>query len=442
LKSHDEWIPIAEFQSNRVALDDSSGWIMYSLGMSHLNKMYLWLKRQKKDIKDRGFESLVRKTLKLSFLILITPATLVLLLFGIRFSSGNTNHRIGHLVGEALYMELQRRSGRFFYRYFILLIPRGESANEEVLHVFPKHFVVLRSPVLCRWLYLFKLHPFIRVNMNAGIITSTGAAKIYKYTHLTSKSRPFLSMPNPESLDVKRSLLDVGIPRNGWYVCLHNREVGYSPIDDNLHEYRNSTISNYSKAIDLISEMGGTVVRMGDSSMSKLEGSSKAIDYAHSKLKSPENDLILAVNCRFFLGNSSGIYLLAAAQGIPCVGVNQAPLGVTKFWGPLDIAIPKIYRSLSDSSIIPFSRVFDSKVANSRATSELTELGVFLQENSPDEIAEACREMIRILNGEDVFSEESESQRLFQSFFSIENYSYFSNTRISPYFLKKYRDYI
>ena len=431
-----------EICSNRVSIDDSSIQIMYSLAMRHFNKMYLWLKRQLEDFNDRGLETLIRRTLKLCILIFITPIALVLLLFGIRFSSGNTNHRIGHLVGEALYMELQRRSGRFFYRFFILLIPRDGSVNEEVLRAFPKRFVVLQSQTLYKWLRLFKQHPFTRVDMNTGIISSTGAVKIYKYTHLTSKSKPFLSICNSESLIVKRLLSEIGVPPNGWYVCLHNREVGYSPIDDSLHEYRNSTISNYSQAIDLISKMGGSVVRMGDSSMSTLESSSMAIDYAHSKFKSSENDLILAGNCRFFLGNSSGIYLLAAAQGIPCVGVNQAPLGVTKFWGPLDIAIPKIYRSLLDGSIIPFSRVFSSKIANSRATSEFIDSGVFLQENSPDEIAEACREMIRSLNGEDVFSEESELQSVFQGSFSLENYSFFSKTRISPYFLKKYREYI
>ena len=180
---------------------------------------------------------------------------------------------------------------------------------------------------------------------------------------------------------------------------------------------------------------------MGDSSMQMMGSNSRVIDYANSEFRSPENDLILSANCRFFLGNSSGLLVVAAAQGIPCVGVNLAPAGAAKFWGPNDIAVPKIYRKVLDGTIISFIEVFDSSLADLRFTSEFEKVGVYLQENSPDEILEACREMIQRLDRTLTSSHNQDLEDRFLSLFKENNYSYFSKTKFSSYFLKKYRDY-
>jgi putative glycosyltransferase (TIGR04372 family) len=415
---------------------------LYSNNMSSWSNLFGSLKRHLMDIRECGHVALFHKLRQFLSLILASPFALILLLLGIRFSSGNTNNRIGHLVGEPLYMELQKRAGRRFYRHFVLLLSKNQVANTAVISAFPDHFHVVDKEFFINLLLVFNRHPFTRVNMGTGIAALNKAAQVYKYSHLTSASKPFLSIPGRDNPSVEKLLAEIGVASGGWYVCLHNRESGYSPTDDDIHDYRNSNISNYELAISYLSKLGGKVIRMGDPSMSKLESNSESFDYAHSDLRSPENDLILAGNCRFFLGNSSGILLLAAAQGIPCVGVNQAPLGVTKFWGPQDIAVPKVYRRSSNGEIIPFSEVFLSSIANHRSSTEIQKAGVQLQESTPDEILEACKEMVHKLDGLPYSFNNETIEKTFLSLFQEDNYSYHSKTRVSQYFLKKYELYI
>jgi putative glycosyltransferase (TIGR04372 family) len=392
-------------------------------------------------MRKRGVRAVIRKLVKIGILILVSPIAVILLVFGIRFSSGNTNHRIGHLVGEPLFMELQNRAGRHFFRFFILLLPGERVANPAVLKAFPNNFFVFHNSLVCKFLSIFQWHPLTKVDMSRGIVSMSGPAFIFKYTHLTSVLKPFLKIPRRGQPEVEKFLSSLGVPINGWYVCLHNREAGYSPIDDEAHAYRNASISNFEGAINYISELGGTVIRMGDSSMQKLAINLHAIDYANSELRSPQNDLILAANCRFFLGNTSGLLGVAAAQGIPCVGVNLAPAGAAKFWGPNDIALPKIYRRVLDDTIIAFTEVFDSGLADFRFAHEFAKAGVYLQENSPDEILEVCREMVERLGGAETSSHDTDLQHRFLSLYRENNYSYFSKTKFSNYFLKKYQDY-
>jgi len=84
------------------------------------------------------------------------------------------------------------------------------------------------------------------------------------------------------------------------------RESGFRN-DPGRREYRNSSILNYISAIKVITDAGGIVVRMGDSTMTPLPVLPNVIDYPFSSKKSPLLDLYLIKNCRFYLGTDSGI---------------------------------------------------------------------------------------------------------------------------------------
>jgi len=106
---------------------------------------------------------------------------------------------------------------------------------------------------------------------------------------------------------IARSLLsEIGLDFSTWYVCVHVRESGFRN-DPGRREYRNSSILNYISAIKVITDAGGIVVRMGDSTMTPLPVLPNVIDYPFSSKKSPLLDLYLIKNCRFYLGTDSGI---------------------------------------------------------------------------------------------------------------------------------------
>ena len=410
--------------------------------MSPWIKSVKWLTQLIDKFRGKGIRLLGLNSVKLLGLILVSPIAVILRILGIRFSSGNHNQRIGHLICEPLYMELQSRGNRRLFNFFVVLIPGKEIANIAVLDAFPSNVLIIRNRWCCKFLFVFKFHPLTSVDMNRGVVAISGAAEVFKYSHLTSPDKPFLNIARRGHPEVDQLLSTLGVSSNGWYVCLHNRENGYSPSDDQTHSYRNASISNFTLAVRYIHDLGGIVIRMGDSSMQKIEGNSLIIDYANSEFCSPENDLILASNCRFFLGNSSGLLVVAEAQGIPCVGVNLAPAGAAKFWGPNDISVPKVYRRSVDNSIVSFQEVFDSSLADYRFTSEFEKSGVYLQESSPDEILEACREMMARFQGDRERNTDNFLQNRFNQLFTKKNYSYYSQTKFSAYFLDKYKDYL
>jgi putative glycosyltransferase (TIGR04372 family) len=224
---------------------------------------------------------------------------------------------------------------------------------------------------------------------------------------------------------------------------LHNREDGYTKnkIPDLNSDFRNGSIDNYLSTIQFILSIGGAVVRMGDSTMTPFPNIPGLIDYAHSQLKSEMNDLLLSGNCRFFLGNTSGAHQMASAQGIPVVGVNLAAMGFCKFGSPNDIGVPKLYIKQGTNEPVPFKKIFDSGLANFYETQMFYEAGVYLKETPQDEILEAVKQMIDQLNGklQDSISD-IELQTKFNSLFNNTNYSFYSRTKISSYFLRKHQD--
>jgi putative glycosyltransferase (TIGR04372 family) len=103
----------------------------------------------------------------------------------------------------------------------------------------------------------------------------------------------------------QRVRAEMGIPQLDWFVCLHVREGGFKK-DAELGAYRNASIQNYIKGIQVITDAGGWVVRMGDSSMTPLPPMERVIDYPHTPFKSDLMDIYLISECRFYIGVNSG----------------------------------------------------------------------------------------------------------------------------------------
>ena len=396
----------------------------------------------KRDIKISYTKLRSRLYLKKWFSLLFSPIAILFRVAGFRFSSQGSENRIGHLIFEPLYMDLRSREDQRFGKRFILLIPFGLTANSYVLEKLPKKFIVIKNPFLCKLLSPLKSNPFCAINMESISWGKNKALEMYKYTHLISSSRPFLDLPSRESARFQKLLKDLGISSNGWYVCLHNREKGYSKyMDDDVTDFRNGSIKNFLLTVNYISSLGGTVIRMGDSSMTPFPKTQGLVDYVHSSLKSEENDIFLSANCRFFLGNTTGANLMAGAQGVPIVGVNLAAMGYCKFWGPNDIGVPKLYFRESNDKPIPFKEIFESNLANLYKTYMFNEAGVYLKESTEDEILEAVKQMFEQLSGK--FEEsffEKELQYKFNNLFNTSNCSFHSQTKISSYFLRKHRN--
>lgn len=248
--------------------------------------------------------------------------------------------------------------------------------------------------------------------------TVTDTARAYEVYARWGDRPPILKLPESyERLPTK-------------WVCVHSREGGYSPEDEHLHSYRNTSIASYVPAMRWLVGHGYTVYRMGDPTMTPLPEEKRIIDYAHAPYRSPEMDLQLLQGCEFFLGCTSGLNVVASAFGRPCALANAAPLDCVYGLGPRDLSIHKHF--LRQGWRIPPRDLLASPIGSFRYTPQYQQHGIWVEENSPTEILNLVMEM-----AEGSYTDASGLQDEFRSWFHPGHYSYGSAANICSAFLRR-----
>ena len=138
-----------------------------------------------------------------------------------------------------------------------------------------------------------------------------------------------------EKLDRQRFISDVGVPADQPYVCFNVRDRAYGNRnhprfghESLMQDFRNPPLTNYVPAIQLLIDLGYTVVRMGHTVERPFPlKHPNFIDYACGSQRSDLGDLVLYANCDFaFQGSGSGIDTLATLFGRPLVLTDFVPL--------------------------------------------------------------------------------------------------------------------
>lgn len=226
--------------------------------------------------------------------------------------------------------------------------------------------------------------------------------QVLGYTHAADRIQkdweaqqrpPLLSLDDGERQFLKRALRVLGVPDGAWYVCVHVREPGFHKGWNTLYpSMRDGNIDDYIPAIELIVRQGGWVIRMGDESMKPLPDLPNVVDYAHSTLKTPKADIILALGCRFFLGTNSGFATIPAIYGVRCVFSNWLPIGLP-LWPSQDLMLPKVFWDERLQRHLTLEETFATGLAFIQNWSDLPE-GIKLCDNSADEICQLTAEAL------------------------------------------------
>jgi putative glycosyltransferase (TIGR04372 family) len=210
---------------------------------------------------------------------------------------------------------------------------------------------------------------------------------------------PLLELEREHAARGRAELAKLGLGSDDWYVALHVREAGYlgeGPRSHRLH--RNADVHTYLPAAREIVARGGWVIRMGDPTMTRLPAEERVVDYAHSPVRSDWMDVFLAASCRFFLGSSSGLFVVAWSFGRQCVLANWDSLA-SRPWSRQDLYIPKLWWLDADDRPLrldelrrpPFS---DGRFAETVWTQSLRDVGVRLVDSTPEEIRELAKEAL------------------------------------------------
>ncbi|MGC1862606.1 MAG: TIGR04372 family glycosyltransferase [Methylocystis sp.] len=322
----------------------------------------------------------------------------------------------------------------------VLLCLGRKPANEALLAHWSKHIRVIRGRWINELLRPLMTFPELVDSIPAYSIVHRGAAGNHGVIGQWADRAPLLHLSADENARGEAQLRALGIPEGAWFVCVHSREGGFKPVHDWAHSFRNSSILDYAEAMREIVARGGWCVRMGDATMQPLPPMAGVVDYPHSPSKSDWMDVFLCARCRFFLGNTSGLFIVAGIFGRPSALANKAPLGATYSIFPADISIPKLLMD-AEGRTIPFAEAFADVASEYHLATEFAERGLKHIDNTPREIAELAMEMLDRLDGRVAEeADDADLQARFRAYVQPHHYCWPAPGRIGRGFLRRHRD--
>lgn len=348
--------------------------------------------------------------------------------------------RIGHLASEFDCFLKQLALGRLRERRWFVVAPRGKVSNACLLEYWKRYVPVVQDSWLATVLDALGRHGLMEIDISHYTPVLKGTAEYYTVLAQWAARPPLLVLDKEHRERGWIALERMGIPRDAWLVAIHAREPGFSAQDESAHAHRNSDIRRLIPAIREIRRRGGWVVRMGDPTMQPLPLLEGVVDYALHPSRSDWMDVFLCAEARFFVGNTSGLYLLATAFGTPCALANVVPSSHFAF-APTDVSIVKLIWSIRAGRYLTFNEIFDQPVAEYRFADLFTRDGLRVDENTEEELRELVVEMLDRLEGS--YGETSEDNALQKRFFSLfrpGHFGYGVAGRIGSEFLRRHRE--
>ena len=385
------------------------------------------------------FAELARRALPLPVWLLLLPVTAVLHLAGFRRLTVITG-RIGHFAAEVDCFLKLAALGRLPRRRYFVTAPRGRVANRCLADYWAGKVAMVRNPLACALLETMSRFGLMRHDVGDYVLTVSGAATYYRVNADWGDRPPLLRLTGTHAEQGRQALAALGLPAGAWFVCVHVREGGYSSGDRKVHAHRDASVDAIVPAMQAIVERGGWCVRMGDASTAPLAAMPGVIDYAHHPLRSPELDVFLCASSRFFLGSSSGLFVVASVFGVPCALANMVPFtGMSYAAG--DLSIPKLVRSATAQRLLAFAEILSAPLANYRMGRMYADTGVRLVENSGEEIRDLALEMLDRVEGGRVREPPSDVlQERFRALLQPWHYCYGTPSRVAASFLRRHRD--
>ncbi|MEM7059602.1 MAG: TIGR04372 family glycosyltransferase [Pseudomonadota bacterium] len=358
---------------------------------------------------------------------------------GLKVAQISNPGRIGHMCAEMDAFLKERELGLIPYVKPVLLLQRKKAGNLALLDLFKSYVTVWDKrwqKLLFGWMLKFSSTHY---PLGRPVVGFGEAARYYQINHLWGDRPPVIRLPDEIQAKGRDRLAELGVPEDAWFVCVHAREGGYSPKDENIHAHRNSDIATYHLAIKAITDRGGWIVRVGDATMTPMPPMDQAVDYALSDRKSDWMDLWLCANNRFLLGTSSGLIMAATMFHKPCVLVNMVPHGSSYGPGPNDLAISKLLID-ADGQPMRFPDIFAQRLSDQRYAESFDQRGVRFQNNSAEDILGVMEEMLARLDGTfETTAEDEDLQRRYRALLTPHDYSFGATSMIGRDWLRAHR---
>lgn len=194
------------------------------------------------------------------------------------------------------------------------------------------------------------------------------------------------------------------------FVCLNVRDKAFLANSENLawsanrnwsyHDYRNSDISTYVAAAEVLADMGYTVFRMGAIVEKPLNSMHpQVIDYATNGMRTEFLDIFLGAHCTFCVSTGSGWDSIPQIFRRPSLYVNLLPIFLHECIVRDLLIYPKVLQNEATNNALRLSEIIDRGIQTSHVTSYYSSAEVKIRDMNSDDLVEAVKEMATRVEG-------------------------------------------
>lgn len=354
--------------------------------------------------------------------VMMLLGTIVLMLIKIvrpiiRIRIGMINYtRIGHQAANTEYW-LRKEYVRRNKGEICVLLSSPTPANRQLADMIKRKVPVIENNLLLAiYGYTRKMWP------DSSVWTDLDTAGTHDY-ELWSNSNPQLGFTQAEESRGNHLLLSMGIPPGEPFICFAMRDKSYLERTQQrgehfwrYHDYRDADIDNCHLMAEWLASKGVWVLRMGAVVEKSFQsGCHRIIDYANL-YRSDFGDIYLLGHCKYFVGDTAGLFWPAGILGVPVALTNLVP--ITHLYPvPGSMVMPKKYRRSVDGSLISYSEVVEKGYDGFLMGQQYDEAGIDLVENTPEEILGMVKEMNARIDG--TWISTAEDEELHQRFWSV-----------------------
>ncbi|MFZ5354287.1 MAG: TIGR04372 family glycosyltransferase [Bacillota bacterium] len=260
---------------------------------------------------------------------------------------------------------------------------------------------------------------------------------------LFNRTNTGLKFTEEEMIQGNVLLNSMSIGNNEPFVCIHVRDSGYlasinKDVDWSYHDYRDSDINTYIKALEHLAGKGYSCIRMGYNSKQSLEIENKRIiDYA-TNYRTDFGDIFLCAKCKFMIGTNSGLSQVPSLFNVPVIWVNMIPFGAAPYLKD-DLYIPKKLWYIEEKRFLTFREMLDSRIQEwGQFSQNYKKMGVEIIDNTPDEILDVTVEMNERLNSTWIETDEDKYyQNILKSMYKPGDWAYGSSAKMGAKFLRE-----
>ncbi len=291
------------------------------------------------------------------------------------------------------------------------------------------------------------------------IFSLVGKNFVSDYRHWTknfNQKKPFQDVDiydvlskTPQTVNFTQDEIDKGnellrkmtLNKNRKFICFHSRTPHYEAYVKKRvkfrYDLRDSRNPYYAKTWNYFSQNNLKTVVFGDEHNDFLIND--VIYYNKNNFKNDFLDIYIASKCKYLVGDASGMshVPIIFRKNVLIKNVHDIHRLYTKDNKFCPFIILKKYKSLKTGEYLHYSEVLEKGLSEKTLLRDLNDIGYDIEDNTDDEVLEACKEMDNFCESKEFPKENKDLENKFNQLLLNRDLKLLKHTKISYSFLKK-----